>query len=182
MKLMRDNKILKYEVNNYRLCKEVQDVLNYYNKNKLGKPIHEPILSNILLNNPNTIAIEITVWFHVRNSLNHFIGHIDLILFQNDTLIIADYKQDENEIFRSIPQICAYGIIIREMLKEYGDISNVKICCVGFSNKVAWVFNPDILKKEILIFIQNVNSKRNIPLLTKDKNMDLFDAMQKLKF
>ena len=100
--------------------------------------------------------------------------------FNNNYLIVADYKPEEKEIFRSLPQICAYGILLRETLRLYGNISNLQIKCVGFSNKVAWEFSPEKIKYDIVNFIKMVNSSRKDPLFTKDNRSQLLDEFLKL--
>lgn len=131
---------------------EITKYLYQEYSNKFGtSPNHYPILSS-LIKNENIIGIEVPVWKKLSND-TYFTGHIDLLAISNDTLIVADYKPTENEIFKSIPQICAYAYMIKQRL---GFHIFTKILCVGFSKYVAWSFDPNILEKEIFQMHQNM--------------------------
>jgi hypothetical protein len=135
---------LKAYDSSFFLCKYVQKVVEHYKINRIGKkPDHPPILAYIITNDNNTIAIESPVWKLIENSSLFNIGHIDIILFINGSLIIADYKQDENEIYRSLPQLTAYGILLKDRLEDYGVHLNNSLLCIGFSKDMAYSFNPE---------------------------------------
>jgi len=51
------------------------------------------------------------------------------------------------------------------MLKQRLEIRDFKkIICVGFSKDVVWSFKPKILENKILLFIEEMNSIRNMPV------------------
>ena len=86
---------LEFHDSNYYLCRHARNVFNHYKVNKIGKhPDHPPILNYILSEEKKVLAIEIPVWKEsnsIRNT-EYFIGHIDLLLIESNTLVIADYK------------------------------------------------------------------------------------------
>ncbi len=178
---------LKAYDSSFFLCKYVQKVFEYYKKNRIGKkPDHPPILAYVITNDNNTIAIESPVWKPIENSNLFNIGHIDIILFINGYLIIADYKQDEDEIYRSLPQLTAYGILLKNRLEDYGVHINNNLLCVGFSKDMAYSFNPEDLYPKLLQFVNITNSNRNSCLLSRkipknSKRTDLYDDLKRLK-
>lgn len=132
------NIFLKNISGKYDLCTNVRRFFNTYNIHKIKiNPDHPPILSGILMNSPYAIAIEIPIWKNIKNSNKNFTGHIDLILHKENSLIVADYKQDQAEILKAIPQITAYSIMLKERLERIGYNKRLNLKCVGFSKKVA---------------------------------------------
>ena len=89
------------------------------------------------------------------------------MLHQGGKLIIADYKLNEDKIFKAIPQLTAYAIMLKNRLETLGVIFENNILCVGFNKDIAYTFNPEILYQKILQFVKIINSKRNNPLLIK---------------
>ena len=177
------NKLVINATNKYNLSKFTGDIFKTYGIQKIGiVPDHPPILSGVLLNNNNVIAIEIPVWKKIKNEYRFFVGHIDLLLFIDDTIVIADYKPDEVEIFKSLPQIAAYGIMLAKRLGELGYRNEMNVKCVGFNKDVAWEFDPDIIKSEIPKFIEYEKkiSKRKEPLMGVDKKKRLSDSVKRL--
>ncbi len=178
---------LKAYDSSFFLCKYVQKVFEHYKKNRIGKkPDHPPILTYIITNDNNTIAIESPVWKPIENSSLFNIGHIDIILFINGFLIIADYKQDENEIYRSLPQLTAYGILLKDRLEDYGVHINNSLLCIGFSKDMAYSFNPEDLYPKLLEFVKITNSNRNSYLLSRkipknSKRTYLYNDLKRLK-
>ena len=143
-------------------------------------------MAYIITNDNNTIAIESPVWKPIENSSLFNIGHIDIILFINGSLIIADYKHDENERYRSLPQLTAYGILLKGRLEDYGVHINNNILCIGFSKDVAYSFNPEDLYPKLLQFVKITNSNRNSCLLSRkipknSKRTDLYNDLKRLK-
>ncbi len=165
--LITYNKVNFYD-SNYYLCKYAQDVFNDYNRRKVGKiPDHPPILNHIFFNNNNFIAMETPIW-KVAKSGDVFTGHMDLLLFENHRLNIIDYKYDLEDMLRSFPQICAYGIMLNNLLNKYAwRTRNFTLKCVMFTKNEAIEFDPSILVIDILPFIQKLNSQRKEPLKAK---------------
>ena len=178
---------LQYYNSEFFLCQFVQNIYKNYKKMKMGKiPDHNPILNSILMNCQSAIGIEIPVWKPIENSHLHYIGHIDLLLHQGDKLIIADYKQNEGEIYRSLPQLVAYGILLNNRLEDYGVHIYNNLLCIAFSKDMAYSFNPEELYPKLLKFVKNTNSNRNSYLLSRKipknlKRTDLYNDLQRLK-
>ncbi len=166
------------------LCKIVQCVFSHYKLQKYGvKPDHPPILSWILIHDTNSLAIEIPVWQEIQSTSETYIGHIDLLLYDQKELIIADYKQDEQEILKAIPQITIYATMFKERLRALGFSEDLHLKCVEFSIDVAYEFNPEAMIDKILDFInyEKKVSRRQDDLKTNDKNRILFDEYRKFK-
>lgn len=178
---------LQFYDSKFFLCQFVQNIYNNFKKMKIGKiPDHNPILNNILMNCQSAIGIEIPVWKPIKNSQLHYIGHIDLLLHQGDKLIIADYKLNEQKIFKALPQLTAYAIMVKDRLEKSGVRLEDNIICVGFSKDLAYTFKPESLFPKMLQFVKIINSKRKTALLSKKvpKNTirtDLYDDLLKLK-
>ncbi len=178
---------LKTYDSSFFLCKHVQKVFEYYKRNRIGKrPDHPPILAYIIKNNNNTIAIESPVWKPIENSDLFNIGHIDIILFINGYLIIADYKQNEDKIYRSLPQLTTYGILLKDRLEDYYVPINNNILCIGFSKDLAYSFNPEDLYPKLLQFVKFMNSQRISSLKSrkipkKTIRTDLYSDLKNLK-
>ena len=84
-----------------------------------------------------------------------FTGHIDLMLYspENETLIISDYKP-EGKYLPSLPQVAFYGMFFKRLFK----LDNVM--CVSFSKDDAWVYDPEILKTDILDYLEQYGSPK----------------------
>jgi len=137
-------------------------------------PHHQPIL-NSLIKKKNIIAIEMPVWGIARNGEN-FSGHLDVLAFYNDMIIIGDYKPNEKEIFHSLPQICAYAYLLKQQLQ----LKNFKkIVCIGFSKDVVWAFKPQVLE-DIYNFVKLQNTKRTENLKCKGRSSVIKDLAQEI--
>ncbi len=151
----------------YYICEETKKI--YEGRISLGKETH-PLVQNHILNihykddlKIKPIAMEVPVWKKFKNSDEFLTGHIDLLFVKDDMLIVADLKpKGKSEIFTSIPQIMAYGIMIRNRLKDFGNTKSFKIKCVGFYKKGAWSFDPEDIEREIIDFLmyEKQRSKR----------------------
>jgi hypothetical protein len=77
-----------------------------------------------------------------------FTGHMDLILYsaQDDTLIISDYKPEGNFLY-SLPQIATYGLFVKKLFRF------PRIMCMSFNQEEAWIYNPELLKRELPEYI-----------------------------
>ena len=129
-----------------KLPSYVQNVYSTFRKNEIKKiPGHEPVLKNILIKDRNSVAIEVPIWKEYEGKF--ITGHIDLVQIVNDTIIIADYKP-EGKFLVSLPQVAAYGLLIKSIL----NLSKIK--CVSFNKKEAWEFDPEILKVEVKEFLE----------------------------
>jgi hypothetical protein len=65
----------------------------------------------------------------------------------DNSIIVADYKP-ENHFLRSLPQVATYGLFIKKMLKLE------KIRCISFSKDKLWLYDPEIIKKQIPYYIE----------------------------
>jgi len=178
---------LEIHDSNYYLCRHVRSVFSHYKINKIGKqPDYPPILNYILSEENKALAIEIPVWKERNNLGNteYFIGHIDLLLVEGNTLIIADYKPKLREIYKSLPQITAYAIFLRDRLENYNKNLNLKIKCVGFTRDQALEWNPETIFPKIIEFVEKRNKNRKNNLLTANRKTkkDLQKELRKLKF
>lgn len=139
----------------------------YKHYKKFGKiPDHPPILTNLFFKK-NIIGIEIPVWMKTQDG-NYITGHINVLGFYKNTLIIADYKPDETDIFRYLPQICAHAYLIKQRL-QLEDFQN--ILCIGYSKDVVWAFKPQILE-DVLEFVRKENIKRSEQLRCKNHHKE----------
>lgn len=137
-------------------------------------PNHQPIL-NSLITKRNIIAIEIPVWANTRQG-EYFSGHIDVLAYYNDMIIIGDYKPTEKEIFRSLPQINAYAYLVKQQLQ----LDNFeKLVCIGFSKDVVWAFKPQTLEY-INKFVKFENAKRIENLKCKYQSSGVKDLAQEI--
>lgn len=162
-------------ISRHPLCQLVQHKINNYISKYHISPRHPQIL-NFLLNNYNkAIGIEVPIWVPISNSSNIFyIGHIDFIFisFDKNNLIvnICDYKNNELEIIRSLPQITTYGILFRKCSSTYGLPNNINIRCIGFCNDIAYEFDPFIYKLDLINTIEEINKDREFPLTIKNND------------
>ncbi len=164
--LRQDGKITEYYEDFY-LCKLTQEVFDIYEKEFGSVPHHNPILNYILMNDDNSVAIETPTWKVTEKET--YKGHIDLISIMNDSLRICDYKPNRTEILKSIPQICLYGLMAKNILENISGVK-IKIECFIFSRNYALKFSPEILSINVLNFILKINSLRRTPLADKSGN------------
>ncbi len=179
------SEFLDFHDSNHYLCQHVRSVFNHYKINRIGKyPDHPPILNYILSEEKKALAIEIPVWKEITASANSefFIGHIDLLLVESDTLVIADYKPKLRKIYKSLPQITVYALFLRDRLKDYSKNSSVKIKCVGFTRDQAIEWNPDKIVPKIIEFVEKENKLRKSNLLTASRKnkKDLLNEIRKM--
>jgi hypothetical protein len=154
------DKIIIHSSNHF-LCETVKRLYDNYHLRKIGEiPDHPAIMKEFLVNNSHVIATEVLVWKKIKNSRDYFLGQIDLIYIIGNTLYIAEYKPIINKIYKNLPQIMGYGILVRDCLKDFVDKHSFNIKCIGFNRKIACEFNPDNLKHEIIKFIKILNKKR----------------------
>ena len=159
----------------------VQQVFIEYKKNHHDiAPHHEPILKEIMAKHHNAMVSEAPVWKKLHSK--YIIGHIDLILADKNTLYIADLKDDETDMLKSLPQIMSYGILSRKLFfKELSDFNNFKLKLIVFTRNEIWEFDVDSLEKGIIEFIKYANSVRNNRLETmSDPRGDLQEEVEKI--
>lgn len=99
------------------------------------------------------------IWLKITDK--YLIGHIDLVLINNNEIMIADYKKNISEILKSLPQITAYAILLNKRLFNNDIRFNIKFKCIGFCKRGAIIFNPFIIQSKILEFIQDWNNDHN---------------------
>jgi len=133
--LIQDGKIVRLGADNEysRIARKV--IQNYKSSGIVGKPGHDPVLKNLLINHKNTVATEVPVWRPPPNSIT---GHIDLLQIVEDGAIIADYKPEGN-FMRSLPQVAFYGYLLGK------NLALEKVSCISFNEKEAWQYQPEIL-------------------------------------
>ncbi len=168
----------------FGICNNVKSVVEKYRIEKIGKyPDHPPILGYILMHNDNAFAIEIPVWRPIKNTKNFYIGHIDLLLTNGTDIIIADYKPSQSEVFKAIPQVTSYALMLRDRLCSLGFEKDFNIRCVIFTKNIALEFNPEEITNVILEFIKHEKERsgRKEDLLIKGKGSSLSREMEKLR-
>ncbi len=94
------------------------------------------------------------------------------MLIEGNCLYIVDLKSTKEEIFRSLPQITAYGKMILNKIKVY----NLNVKCISFNQEVAIEFDPSLMAIKIINFVDNINKIRKInglePLKTKGSSRE----------
>ncbi len=121
----------------------------------LGNVKHKFLLPYILKNHKNAIAIEIFIWKPIYNEINAWFltGHIDLLLYMNGFIYVVDYKPKNNNFFRTLPQVCCYGLILREMT----GINNIK--CITFNKYQSWLYDPSIILNGARDIVENIKEE-----------------------
>ena len=149
--LIRSGKITRLDKDT-KLPTYAQKVYDTYQRNQFNKkPGHDPILKNILINDKDSIAIEVPIWEESNNK--DLTGHIDLIQIQNNIIKVIDYKPEGNFMF-SMPQVAAYGFLLKKNL----NIKNLK--CMTFNKAEAWEYDPNILLEDINNYLISQNVPR----------------------
>jgi len=110
------------------------------------KTNHENILNNILINDPESLAIEVPIWN--RGQYGPLTGHIDLIQANGDTIKVIDYKP-EKRFLRSLPQVAMYGFLLKKLFRV------AKLRCVSFNSREAWEYDPEILMTDLKEFLNS---------------------------
>ncbi len=183
--MLKNNDLKNYD-SDHPLNQYVKSIFNYYKVNDIKRPknMHPSILRNMLEDNktPQFFVTELPIW--ARISPNKFYtGHIDIIGFEDNVILIMDYKMNEDQIIKHLPQVASYGLIFKRILEylytKYSlDKIPYEIKCVSFCESVVYTFNPFILKEYILPFIKNLNIVReesDLPRLTTKDFSDLED-------
>ena len=167
----------------YELCAIAKDVIKRFKKEGLTPPdnsFHEPILTKLLEGNGDAIAIEIPIWKELKEEKSFFTGHIDLITVKDNTIYVCDYKKDAYEIYKSLPQIASYGIMVKERIKGHCNLDTFNVKCISFSSHSALEFDPEILGAEIKEFVQLWQKKKNKLMVTRGTPRRILDDIEKL--
>ncbi len=124
-----------------------------------------------MIEHSNAIVSELPVWKSVTNGL--CIGHIDLCLIHCDTFYISDLKYNKSDAIRSLAQIIAYGMMIRDIISKMFDLNSFKLKCLIFTKDDLWIFDPLSLRNKVIDFIKFANSirKRNLKSLRFAKTL-----------
>jgi len=149
----------------------VYQVFKARNENGIEeKPSHDVVCRNLLIVNDAALSMETPIWSPLNfqapvNTLDtkqtklpigvkakamvnvtksKFTGHMDLVLYSNqdDTLVVSDYKPEGNFLY-SLPQIATYGLFVKKLFKF------PRIICMSFNKDEAWLYDPDILKRDL---------------------------------
>jgi len=166
-----------------KLLDLVREVYDEFRNKRLGRPWHEPILKNIMIKLPNAMACENPVWERIESNL-YCVGHIDLNLVNNNTLFIADLKDDETDVIKSLLQVLSYGLMQKRLVfKKPSDFNAFNIKCILFTKDEVWEFDPEILKSEFIDFIKYVNSLRekNLKSLPFSKGLQRTDLLEDIE-
>lgn len=119
-------------------------------RNDLSYCADHSILSEFIVHDPKTIAIEVPVW----SDLYRLSGHVDLIRFHNGAIEVCDYKPGPLESIKtrflgSIPQVAAYGELIAHhlssTLREALSAPFLpKVNCCIFDTHSCWHFGAEM--------------------------------------
>ncbi len=119
-------------------------------RNDLSYCADHSILKEFIVNDFNTIAIEVPVWSE-RYKLT---GHVDLIRYVDGMIQVCDYKpgpleQTKNRFMESIPQVSAYGEMLAHHLAntlrsafEAPLLPRIR-CCI-FDTHSCWHFGSEM--------------------------------------
>ena len=136
---------------------------------------------------PFAMASEIPVWKKLKSG-NYYVGHVDLNLIDEETFFVADLKDDEVDIIKSLIQITSYGINQKRLIfSERKNIDPIMFKCIAFTKNELWVFNPETLRHDIIKFTRYANSLReknlkSLPFSKREKRTDLLEDIEKTVF
>ena len=136
-----------------------------------------------MVNLPNALASEVPVWKKLITG-EYYVGHIDLNLINNNTLIIADLKDDDTDIIKSLIQIMSYGINQKHnMFEKIPDFNAIDFKCLAFTKDELWVFDPELFKLDCIKFIKYANSvrTRNLKSLPFSKGLTRTDLLEDIE-
>ncbi|MFX1366353.1 MAG: hypothetical protein ACFE9Y_15660 [Promethearchaeota archaeon] len=150
-------------------------VYSYFQHRKNKKPYHPPILKFLLKNHNYSVAIEVPVWRKIEKLDIYFTGHIDLLAFHNDVILVIDFKQNRRQLINSIPQVMAYGLMLNERLRDIRDNLKYKIFCVLLTKDISVGFKPHFILPTVLEY-----SKTNNFLIGKLKGSSLYEDIIRL--
>ncbi len=143
-----------------------------YQKLKKTNPYHPPILNYFLENHQYSVAIEVPVWRKVKNLDIYFTGHIDLLAFHNNTIIIMDLKQNQRQVINSIPQVMVYGLMMKERLIDLNSKLDYNITCALLTKDISMIFDPSLIFNHVLEY-----TKSNLYLIGKMKGTSLYSDL-----
>ncbi len=134
------------------LFEKSQDVWNGIESPLKGarNSISHELLADRFLSSTSFIGSEIPVWIYLGEDL--YAGHIDLLLYKDDTLYVVDYKPDMDmgdgytNFLNSVPQVAGYGLTIQKQ-------TGIKVECIIVNKNGAWQFNPNGILEKINDFM-----------------------------
>ncbi|MFW9807835.1 MAG: PD-(D/E)XK nuclease family protein [Candidatus Thorarchaeota archaeon] len=119
-------------------------------RNDLSYSAGHDILHEFLLNDPNTIAIEVPVW----SERYRLTGHVDLIRVVDGVVHVCDYKpgpltQTKKRFMESLPQVAAYGELMTHHLagtlhSAFEEPLLPKVICCIFDTHECWHFGAEL--------------------------------------
>jgi hypothetical protein len=131
---------------------DVVKLLREYHRsrNDLSYSAGHDILKDFLLNDPNTIAIEVPVW----SERYRLTGHVDLVRVVDGVVHVCDYKpgpleQTKRRFIDSIPQVAAYGELMTHHLagtlhSAFEEPLLPKVMCSIFDTHACWYFGAEL--------------------------------------
>ena len=154
--IVRDSKMGKRLVDHVKIATEkMRETQEYFNIN--GSLKHAPLLNYVMKNEKNALAKEIFGWKPIndRKDPRFVTGHIDIVLNKDGKIYISDYKPNDYNFLKSVPQVASYGFLISHM----GDIDINKIKCITFNENEAWEYSPTILHNEVKDIVEELKNK-----------------------
>lgn len=89
---------------------------------------------------------------------------------------------------KSLTQIISYGVMLKKLIfKTFSDFNSFDLKCIIFSKNTLWEFDPDLLKADIISFIEYTNSLRpksdllrSLPFIKEIARTDLLEDVKKV--
>ena len=100
---------------------------------------HQLVEDFFLLNDANTVACEVPVWFWDKNKGTGYSGHIDLLQIRRGLIFILDYKPNAKLEHKAPAQLISYV----KALSFRTDIKESNFRCAWFDEKDYFEFNPN---------------------------------------
>ena len=168
--LISENKIILNKSDNTVIAiKEIARKTIKQFTNKFGfSPSHDPILTKTLMET-KIITMEVPIWYE------NLIGHIDLLGIEKDKILIYEYKPEESQAYKGLPQVCVYAYMISKTL----NIDINKIECTVYTPNVSITFKSTIIN-DIIKFVKIENSKRRKELTLKRNPKNIERELLKL--
>ena len=105
---------------------------------------HSLVETFFLINDANTIATEVPVWFWDKEENASYSGHIDLVQIRRGGIFIMDYKPDASKEKKATAQLAAYA----KALSFRTGIPHSKFRCGWFDDKDYYEFDPNKIRKK----------------------------------
>ncbi|MBN1803498.1 MAG: hypothetical protein JW891_18455 [Candidatus Lokiarchaeota archaeon] len=171
------------ESHSHELIGLTRAVFKQFKESKMGrKPDHPTVQAHLLRYHENTLAIEVPVWLNAVDGRKAFRGHIALLLIKKNTLMVVDYKRDKSEMFKCIPQVTAYALVLQYRLEQLSKTS-FEYKCASFSKDHYIEWDLASALEKIVEYTKLQDASRNTPLTYSNSsvNLNLTSVLDSLK-